>query len=187
MTKMDYFAFAVGEPNGNVHNPHDCLFFFKHDNYNMYDVPCFGSYDVGGYICEKWMTLDTLFKFWYCLFCFALFGVVFKCLHFHVCFELVLWFLLLLCYKLNVLLDYLQKKPLWSIVIPNIYCFVWIKHFIDLYTQGSTLVKPFVIYWFHSLSNSEHACRFVLCCVFSFSFTSLKWGKNQQVKFENHI
>ncbi|XP_078323233.1 uncharacterized protein LOC144622431 [Crassostrea virginica] len=49
MTKMTYFAFGAGEPNGSDKSPEDCMFFYAGDRYRLHNVSC--DYP-GGYICE---------------------------------------------------------------------------------------------------------------------------------------
>ena len=52
MTKMTYFAFGPGEPNGSDKSPQDCMFFYALDRYNLHNVSCDHGHDLGGYICE---------------------------------------------------------------------------------------------------------------------------------------
>lgn len=51
MTKMSYFAFGNGEPNGSDSKTEDCMFFFAAEYYRFHNVYC-DNYN-GGYICEK--------------------------------------------------------------------------------------------------------------------------------------
>lgn len=51
MTKMSYFAFGGGEPDGIDSQPQDCMFFNPFDYHRFYDIPC--DIHKGGYICEK--------------------------------------------------------------------------------------------------------------------------------------
>lgn len=50
MTKMKYFAFGAGEPNGTEQSPEDCLMFYAGDGYKFYNAKC--GKKLGGYICE---------------------------------------------------------------------------------------------------------------------------------------
>lgn len=52
MTKMSYFAFGAGQPNGVDRQPQDCMFFYALEHYRFHDVHCDYSYK-SGYICEK--------------------------------------------------------------------------------------------------------------------------------------
>lgn len=51
MTKMTYFAFGGGQPNGVDSQPEDCMYFCALEHYRFHDVFCDNYY--GGYICEK--------------------------------------------------------------------------------------------------------------------------------------
>ena len=50
MTKMTYFAFGGGEPDGSDRSPQDCMVFFALDRYQLHNFPC-ENYFLG-YICE---------------------------------------------------------------------------------------------------------------------------------------
>lgn len=50
MTKMKYFAFGKGEPDGAEQSPQDCMLFHAGDRYKFHDSVC--GKRVGGYICE---------------------------------------------------------------------------------------------------------------------------------------
>ncbi|XP_052676022.1 perlucin-like protein [Crassostrea angulata] len=52
MTKMSYFAFDSGQPDGVDRNPQDCMFFYATERYRFHDAHCDRFYK-GGYICEK--------------------------------------------------------------------------------------------------------------------------------------
>lgn len=52
MTKMSYFAFGSGQPDGVDRKPQDCMFFYATERYRFHDVHCDRFYK-GGYICEK--------------------------------------------------------------------------------------------------------------------------------------
>ena len=52
MTKMTYFAFGAGEPNGSDKSPEDCMFFYAGDRYKLHDIDCDNRTYLGGYICE---------------------------------------------------------------------------------------------------------------------------------------
>nr|XP_034301073.1 uncharacterized protein LOC105335840 isoform X2 [Crassostrea gigas] len=50
MTKMRYFAFGGGEPDGTDRSPQDCLLFLVEDGYAFHNANC--GIKIGGYICE---------------------------------------------------------------------------------------------------------------------------------------
>lgn len=50
MTKMRYFAFGGGEPDGTDRSPQDCLLFHVQDGYAFHNAN--GGIKIGGYICE---------------------------------------------------------------------------------------------------------------------------------------
>ena len=50
MTKMTYFAFGAGEPDGSDKSPQDCMVFLVADRYQFHNYPC-ENYFLG-YICE---------------------------------------------------------------------------------------------------------------------------------------
>ena len=52
MTKMTYFAFGPGQPDGTDRSPQDCIAFFAPDRYMLHDYPCDHGQYKGGYICE---------------------------------------------------------------------------------------------------------------------------------------
>ena len=52
MTKMTYFAFGPGQPDGTDRSPQDCIAFYAPDRYMLHDYPCDHGQYKGGYICE---------------------------------------------------------------------------------------------------------------------------------------
>ncbi|CAG2258009.1 unnamed protein product [Mytilus edulis] len=54
MTKMTYYAFGGGEPNGSNASPQDCMFFYAAERYIFHNVFCDNGSYRGGYICEKY-------------------------------------------------------------------------------------------------------------------------------------
>lgn len=50
MTRMTYFAFGAGEPDGTDKSPQDCLLFNAGDGYKFHNANC--GIKIGGYICE---------------------------------------------------------------------------------------------------------------------------------------
>ncbi|XP_061163726.1 uncharacterized protein LOC133172908 [Saccostrea echinata] len=52
MTKMKYFAFAAGEPNGSDSSPQDCMMFYAGKRYKFHNIYCDNGSYLGGYICE---------------------------------------------------------------------------------------------------------------------------------------
>ncbi|XP_052074812.1 C-type lectin domain family 4 member M-like [Mytilus californianus] len=53
MTKMTYYAFGDGEPNGSIASPQDCMYFYALNIYHFYNVMCDSGTNIGGYICEN--------------------------------------------------------------------------------------------------------------------------------------